>query len=57
MTWQATELRLPQEVVPQVRVLDALPAPESFVAPFSLLHMLHVLFQDISKASSGALEA
>lgn len=44
---KATAGRIPQSLVPQVRVLDELPAPESFVVPFSLLHMLHVLFQEV----------
>eukprot|EP00435_Cladocopium_sp_Y103_P011871 s4648_g3.t1 len=49
----ATDWRIPQNLVPQVRVLDDLPGPESFVVPFSLLHMLHVLFQEVDASRNN----
>eukprot|EP00913_Durusdinium_trenchii_P034496 g32272.t1 len=48
---KATDWGIPQELVPKVRVLDELPGPESFVVPFSLLRMLHVLFQDFRQST------
>ncbi|CAK8992279.1 unnamed protein product [Durusdinium trenchii] len=50
---KATDWGIPQELVPKVRVLDELPGPESFVVPFSLLRMLHVLFQEVDASQSN----
>ncbi|CAJ1355241.1 unnamed protein product [Effrenium voratum] len=50
---KATDWRLPQDLVPQVRVIDQLPAPESCSVPFSLLHMVHALFQAVDTSQSN----
>ncbi|CAE7902114.1 MPPED1 [Symbiodinium microadriaticum] len=54
---KATDWSIPQNLVPQVRVLDQLPGASlaSTAVPFSLLHMLHVLFQEVDESRNGQI--
>ncbi|CAE7469153.1 Mpped1 [Symbiodinium natans] len=54
---KATDWSISQECVPQVRVLDQLPGANlaSTAVPFSLLHMLHVLFQEVDESRNGQI--